>query len=94
MLFFLILSIIINCTLGVLVFYSLRRINNYESLMISLQRTVEYINEKVRQIDLTGHFEGDDEIGFFFTEVKQLNGMLSGIFEDDNNPEEDVKDGE
>lgn len=90
MLFFLILSIIINCTLGVLVFYSLRRINKYENLMVQFQRVVFYINERVKTIDNTGHFEGDDEIGFFFTEIKQLDNMLSDIFEDDDNPEEDI----
>ena len=93
MLFFLILSIIINCTMGVLFFYSLRRINTYESLMISFQKSVDYIGQRVKQIDSTGSFEADDEIGFFFSEVKQLNNLLGDMFEDDDKTQEDTTDG-
>ena len=94
LLFFLILFIIISCVLGVLVYYSLKRINNYESLIIELQNIIQYTNERVKSVDASGHFESDDEIGFFFDEVKQLNDMLSSVFEDDSIQQEENKDGE
>jgi hypothetical protein len=41
--------------------------------MDSLSKTIEYIDEKLKKIDLKGTFQSDDEIGWFFREVQ---GML------------------
>ena len=32
-------------------------------------------------IDDSGHFESDDEVGFFFEELKQLGDELDQLFE-------------
>jgi hypothetical protein len=32
-------------------------------------------------IDDSGHFEADDEVGFFFDELKQLGDELDQLFE-------------
>ena len=32
-------------------------------------------------IDDSGHFEADDEVGFFFEELKQLGDELDQLFE-------------
>ena len=45
-------------------------------------------------IDDKGHFEADDEIGFFFDEIKQLGQELDNLFEtevEDGNKEEEKK---
>jgi|TARA_B100000073_G_C23736371_1_gene572314 hypothetical protein len=94
LLFLTILFSIISIVLSVLLFYSLRRINNYENLIIQFQQIVEYTNERVKTIDASGHFESDDEIGFFFKEVQQLSTMLNDIFDDDEIQQEENKDGE
>ena len=93
LLFFLILFCIISCVLSVLLFYALRRINNYENLIIQFQQVVQYTRERIKTIDASGHFESDDEIGFFFDEVKQLGEMLNDIFEDDDVQQEENTDG-
>lgn len=46
--------------------------NEYESLS---DDTIEYLEgmlEEMRQIDLRGSFEADDEVGFVFTQLKDI----------------------
>ena len=81
LLFLTILFCIISCTLGVVLYYALKRINNYENLIIQFQQVVEYAKERLKVIDNTGHFEGDDEVGFFFDELKNMQKLLSSLFE-------------
>jgi len=73
---------------GTLVFYSLRRINNYEMLILNISELTEYISTRIKTIDNKGSFEADDEIGFFFEEIKNLQKMLDDIFE----PDEEIED--
>ena len=35
-------------------------------------------------IDSRGHYESDDETGFFFKQLKELQSLLSDIFENEN----------
>ena len=93
LLFLTILFSITSVILGLLLFYSLRRINNYENLIIQFQQMVEYTKERLKVIDNSGHFEGDDEVGFFFDEIKELGNMLNGIFEGDDVQTEENTDG-
>jgi hypothetical protein len=42
-----------------------------------IKETINYTNQRLTQIDYKGSFEADDEIGFFFKEVKQLQDKLN-----------------
>ena len=64
-----------------LVFYALRRINNYEMLILNISDLVQFIDAKIKALDNKGSFEADDEIGFFFEEVKSLQNLLNEVFE-------------
>ncbi len=66
---------------GVVIFYALRRINNYENIILNISNTVESIKLQLKTIDDKGTFESDDEVGFFFKEVKQLGDELNSLFE-------------
>ena len=66
-----------------LVYFSLRRINQYESLIIEIQRIIEFATTKMKQVDAKGHYESDDETGFFFQQLKELQELLNGIFENE-----------
>ena len=66
-----------------LVYFSLRRINQYEGLIIDIQGIVEYATTKMKQVDARGHYEADDETGFFFQQLKELQELLNGIFENE-----------
>jgi len=61
-------------------FYSLRRINTYEDLLVEISDKTDFINHQLKEIDNRGTFESDDEVGFFFTELKELNSILNNLF--------------
>ena len=66
-----------------LVYFSLRRINQYEGFIIEIQRIIEFATTKMKQVDAKGHYESDDETGFFFQQLKELQELLNGIFENE-----------
>ena len=66
---------------GVVTFYALRRINSYENIILNISNTVESIKLQLKVIDDKGTFESDDEVGFFFQEIKQLGKDLDNLFE-------------
>ncbi len=93
----LILTIFLGMTtlfISVLFFYALRRINSYENIILKVNDTIEFINHQLKIIDDKGHFEADDEVGFFFEEMKQLGQELEQLFEtevEDGSKEEEKK---
>ena len=72
---------IIATFLGLVTFYALRRINSYENIILNISNTVESIKLQLKTIDDKGTFESDDEVGFFFQEIKQLGKDLENLFE-------------
>jgi len=94
----LILTIFLGMTtlfISVLFFYALRRINSYENIILKVNDTIEFINHQLKIIDDKGHFEADDEVGFFFEEMKQLGQELEQLFEtevEDGSKEEEKKE--
>ena len=60
---------------------SMRRINQYEDLILQIQQIITFATNKMKQVDSTGHFESDDEVGFFFEELKSIQLSLDGVFE-------------
>ena len=75
-----ILTIII-ITLSVTLFYALRRINQYEDILLDFQNIIKFASEKLKVVDSKGHYESDDETGFFFEEIKKLQNLLDDLFE-------------
>ena len=67
--------------LGLVAFYALRRINDYENIILNINNTIESIKLQLKTIDDKGTFESDDEVGFFFSEIKQLGRDLGNLFE-------------
>ena len=70
-----------------LVYFSLRRINQYEGFIIEIQNIIEFATQKMKQVDAQGHYESDDETGFFFQQLKELQELLNGIFENEETGE-------
>ena len=79
-----ILFFIISIFTSTLVYYSLRRITQYEELILQIQQVVKFSTEKMKLVDSKGHYESDDETGFFFKQLKQIQLSLDGIFEEEN----------
>ena len=79
-----ILFFLISVVSSVILYFSLRRINQYEDLIIQLQQIIIFSTEKMKQVDHEGHYESDDETGFFFQQLKDIQLLLDGIFEEEN----------
>ena len=80
-----------------LVYYSLKRITTYEEIILQINDKIEYVNAQLKLIDEKGTFEADDEVGFFFRELKEISGLLDNLFEeveDDANSKKEEKEEE
>ena len=90
-----ILFFLISVGSSTLLYFSLRRINQYEGLIMEFQNIIEFATTKMKQVDAKGHYESDDETGFFFQQLKELQELLNGIFENEETEENsDVKEPE
>ena len=78
-----ILFFLISIFTSLLVYYSLRRITQYEELILEIQQVIKFSTEKMKLVDSQGHYESDDETGFFFEQLKQIQLALDGIFEEE-----------
>ena len=83
---------VIALSFGVMTFYALKRINQYENIILNINNTIEMINHQLKLIDDKGHFESDDEVGFFFDGIKQLGEQLEELFETEVDDEEEKKE--
>ena len=80
---------------GLVAFYALRRINDYENIILNINNTIQSIKLQLKIIDDAGTFESDDEVGFFFKELKQLGQQLEQLFEtevEDGNSKKNSKE--
>lgn len=84
------IAIGIIISLGTVLYYSLNRINQYEHLIENVFNIIDFMDGRLKTIDSSGHFEADDEVGFFFEELKRLHTILYNVFE--NNKE--IEDGD
>ena len=62
----------------------LKKNENQEDILASyllyldrISRVIELSDERLKKIDEKGSFESDDEIGFFFKEVKEIQNVLN-----------------
>ena len=78
---FFILFFLISVVSSTILYFSLRRINQYENLIIQIQQIITFATEKMKQVDTRGHYESDDETSFFFEQLKELQLTLDGVFE-------------
>lgn len=82
----LVLSIILAILLIVLGYFTwnlLRKVERYEDIAQYQQNYIENIStvigessKRLREVDEKGTFESDDEIGFFFKGVKEIQSIL------------------
>ena len=80
--FLTILFFLISIFTSLLVYYSLKRITQYEEFILQIQQVIKFSTEKMKLVDSKGHYESDDETGCFFQQLKQIQLSLDGIFEE------------
>ena len=78
-----ILFFIISIFTSTLVYYSLRRITQYEELILEIQQVIKFSTDKMKLVDAKGHYKSDDETGFFFQQLKDLQMLFKEIFENE-----------
>ena len=88
---FFIIFFLISVVSSTILYFSLRRINQYEELILQFQQIVTFATEKMKQVDTRGHYESDDETSFFFEQLKQIQIMLNDIFETEETEDADKK---
>ena len=81
--FLIIVFFLIGVVSSTLLYFSLRRINQYEELIVQFQQIVTFATGKMKQVDSRGHYEADDETGFFFKQLKDIQNLLNNIFEEE-----------
>jgi|TARA_B100000073_G_scaffold149887_1_gene123548 biopolymer transport protein ExbB/TolQ len=76
-----ILLFLISVASSTLLYFSLKRITQYEELILQFQQIIKFSSEKMKLVDSKGHYESDDETSFFFNQLKNLQNVLDGVFE-------------
>jgi hypothetical protein len=54
-----------------------RLIEERDIYINNIDEVIENIEARLREIDLKGTFASDDEVGFFFTSLKQMSQTLN-----------------
>ena len=49
----------------------------YLTYLDQISRVIEASDEKLNKIDIKGSFSSDDEVGFFFKQIKQIQDILN-----------------
>ena len=72
---------------GYVVWNLIRKTELLETWVENFTQTIETVQNDLTLIDSTGHFESDDEVGFFFDELKNIQSMLNETFGEQDNQE-------
>ena len=95
MIIILIILTLIVGTLGYITYNLLRKVEKQEDIIKNqdeyikvIVEAIEYSNIRLKEVDEKGTFQGDDEIGWFFTNLQELQEALDqygGINKDEKN---------
>ncbi len=89
-----ILLVILVCVLSYTTYNLLKKNEKQEDILASyllymdqLSKIIEHSDERLKKIDTKGTFESDDEIGWFFEQIKVIQERLNH-FKIENDGEE------
>ena len=89
------LLIIVVITLGYTTYNLLRKNEKQEDVlaayllyMDNLSKIIEVSDERLKKIDMKGTFQSDDEIGWFFEQIKVIQERLNNFKLTDGGEEE------
>ena len=84
MIFLVIILMLVVVVLGYTTFNLLRKNEKQEDILASyltylnkISDIIDMSDKKIHEIDIKGSFESDDEIGFFFTNIKMIQDVLN-----------------
>ena len=81
-----IILFILVVTLGFMTFNLLKKnekqediLAGYMTYLIKISDTIELAERKMNEVDAKGSFKSDDEIGFFFEQIKTIQTALNSF---------------
>ena len=86
--FLFIIFLLISLFSSVALYYALRRINQYENMLVEIEQIIKFSSTKMKQVDGSGHYESDDETSFFFEQLRDMQTLLDSIFVKEEESEE------
>ncbi len=54
-------------------------LSGYMIYLNKISEIIEMSDQKLKEVDARGHFQADDEVGFFFQSVKQIQEVLNNF---------------
>lgn len=70
--------------IAILAYILIRKVRNLESVVINQQQYIDTVsiiidqaNDRLKELDASGMFESDDEVGFFFENIKEIQSVLN-----------------
>ena len=52
-------------------------LSSYLEYLNKISGIIEFSDKKLKEVDSKGTFESDDEVGFFFEQIKQIQDVLN-----------------
>ena len=84
MIFIVIILMLVVVVLGFTTFNLLKKNEKQEDILASyltylnkISDIIDMSDKKIHEIDVKGSFESDDEVGFFFTNIKMIQDVLN-----------------
>jgi len=84
MIFIVIILLLMVVVLGFTTFNLLKKNEKQEDILASyltylnkISDIIDMSDKKIHEIDVKGSFESDDEVGFFFTNIKMIQDVLN-----------------
>lgn len=86
MILIIVILVVIVCVLSYTTYNMLKKNEKQEDILASyliymdqLSKIIEHSDERLKKIDSKGTFESDDEIGWFFEQIKVIQERLNSF---------------
>ncbi len=66
-------------TEGYVIWNLMRKTELLETWVENFTQTIETVQDDLKEIDSTGHFESDDEVGAIFNQIKETVKQLENL---------------
>ena len=70
--------------IAILAYILIKKVRNLEAVVLEQQQYMDTISivigqadERVKELDASGMFQSDDEVGFFFENIKEIQSVLN-----------------
>jgi hypothetical protein len=86
MIYIIIFLIILSAILGFTTYNLLKKNEKQEDILASymtylnkISDIIEFSDKKMKEVDSKGSFKSDDEVGFFFEQIKSIQNILNSF---------------